>query len=320
MLFMRQTGSLLKAGLPLSRSLGLLSERFPRLQIEILNQRLLQGSSLTEGLREWGVAGWILNQVELGETTGQLEAALFQVASSLEKGLVFRRKLLSALTYPGLVLGTSLICIFGLIFFILPTFGQMFTELNCQLPPLTRLVMALPSFWQIGLLITALFLAILYKIMREDNFRMKVPYLGGIYRDTQIVIFSRVLGSQLQCAVPILSALKISSASAGPSYQGALERIIKLIANGEGLGSALKRFPFLFPQTFHQMVAVGEESGSLGEMLLRAADLFEAEVEHSIQRAMALVEPVSTLMVGFFVGALALAMMLPLFSLVNSIL
>jgi type IV pilus assembly protein PilC len=317
--FLQQAGNLLSAGIPLSRTLELLKERFTRLPIAGLKERLLEGFSFAEGLREWRIASWILNSIKLGETTGELERELLRAADNLQSKLAFKRKITQALIYPSLVLTVSFICLLGLIFFILPTFNQMFSELNCPLPPLTRLMLSLPNYGLPGLVLVIVSVLSLSRIIKDGRIRLKLPFLGNIYRDHQVARLARALGQQIQSSLPVLSALKAGAEDLDPLYQKALGEIGEQIMNGDSLSSALGRFKHLFPGTFRQMVMVGEEGGLLGKMLLSAADHFEAEVENAVRSAVTLVEPVSTLVVGGVVGLIAFSMMLPLFSVMNSL-
>jgi type IV pilus assembly protein PilC len=209
-----------------------------------------------------------------------------------------------------------LICVLGLFFFILPVFSQMFSDFNFPLPLITRLVIALPGFWPLGILLLFGSLFLLYQARNNDHLKHKIPG----YRATQIAHFARLLGAQIKSSVSVLTALSTCGRSADSIYGQMIDRARDRVENGEKLSNALAKYPHLFPEVLRQMIAVGEEAGSLDEMLLKAADYYEKEAESVIKQAAVLIEPVSTLAVGLLVGVMAFAMIMPLFSIMNSLL
>lgn len=302
--------------MPLSQILTTLEAGFPDLKIGELKQSLDQGKTLAEGLQSWELESSLVNIIDVGENSGQLAEALRLASDMLERQLAFRGQIKGALTYPAFVLTASLICVLGLFFFILPVFSQMFSDFNFPLPLITRLVIALPGFWPLGILLLFGSFFLLYQARNNDRLKHKIPG----YRATQIAHFARLLGAQIKSSVSVLTALSTCGRSADSIYGQMIDRARERVENGERLSVALFKYPDLFPEILRQMIAVGEEAGSLDEMLFKAADYYEKEAESVIKQAAVLIEPVSTLAVGLLVGVMAFAMIMPLFSIMNSLL
>jgi type II secretory pathway component PulF len=314
--FFKQLYILFGAGLPLSQILTTLEVRFPDLKIGELKQALDQGKTLADGLKGWDLERSLINIIEVGENSGQFNEALRLVSEILERRLAFRGQIKGALTYPVFVLTASLICVLGLFFFILPVFSQMFSDFNFPLPLITRLVIALPGFWPLGILLLIGSLCFLYQARNNDHIKHRIPG----YRHTQVANFARLLGAQIKSSVSVLTALSTCARSADTIYGKAISRARDRVENGEKLSVALADYHALFPAILRQMIAVGEEAGSLDEMLSKAADYYEKEAESVIKQTAVLIEPVSTLAVGLLVGVMAFAMIMPLFSIMNSLL
>jgi len=314
--FLKQTGLLLEAGLPLSKVMLLLNEKYPRLYLDRLISGIEQGKSFSQALSSLKVGQHVVNQISAGEENGTLEFGLKQAAANIEKGLAFRQELFRSLMYPAAVLSLSLLLLLGLIFVILPSFSQLFSDNNLPLPVLTRILIDLPNYsWLMagGLLAGVL---LLLKTGREDGLKIKF----AIYRDLQLAGYLNALGQQVKSATPILRALAGNDGVCDNNYRKAARSVYQRVENGESLSQAFSRFPALFPKNVCQLLSVGEESGKLGEMLIAAAEFYQNEAEARLKNILAVIEPASTLLVGGVVGVVALAMMLPLFSMINSLL
>lgn len=314
--FLKQTGLLLEAGLPLSKVLELLEEKYPHLSLGRVIGEIEAGKSFSQAVSSLKVSQPVVNQISAGEENGSLGSSLRQAAANIEKGLAFRRELFRSLMYPAAVFGLSLLLLLGLIFVILPSFSQLFSDNNLPLPLLTRILIDLPNYsWLMAGGLLAGFLLLL-KTGKDDRAKIKF----AIYRDLQLAGFLNALGQQIKGATPILRALAGSDGVCDNNYRKAARSVYQRVENGESLSQAFSRFPALFPRNVCQLLSVGEESGKLGEMLLAAAEFYQNEAEARLKNILAVIEPASTLLVGGVVGVVALAMMLPLFSMINSLL
>lgn len=318
--FFRQMAALFNAGLSVSKTLELLDGKINGLDLNIIRQGLEQGGGLAESLGKLGLEKSLQNLVAIGERSGNLGEVLARAADLLDKRQTFRRNICQALTYPAFIMIACSFSILGLFVFILPVFASMFSDFNYSLPLITRLLIGLPNYWPIMLSGLALLFWFAYKIKTSDQLKHKLPAYNQIHRHSQVSHFARTLGSQIKSGISILTALDLTASGADLIYRKAINEVKLRVENGEKLASALSSFPALFPNTFDQMVAVGEETGSLDTLLLRAADYYECEVEQSVKRAALLIEPASTLAVGLIVGVVAFAMIMPLFSIMNSLL
>ncbi|MBI5699983.1 type II secretion system F family protein [Candidatus Saganbacteria bacterium] len=312
--------ALFNAGLSLSKILELLEGKIQGLDLKKIRSGLEQGGGLAESLGSLGLERSLQNLVSVGERSGDLGGVLDRAADLLDKRQSFRRNLRQALTYPAFILIACSFSILGLFVFILPVFASMFSDFNYSLPLITRVLIGLPNYWPVMLSGLALLIWFAIKIKTSDRLKHKLPVFNQIHRHTQVSYFARTLGSQIKSGISILNALELTASGADLIYRNAINDIKLRVENGEKLASALSSFPALFPHTFDQMVAVGEETGSLDTLLLRAADYYESEVEQAVKRAALLIEPASTLAVGLIVGVVAFAMIMPLFSIMNSLL
>ncbi|MFA4905105.1 MAG: type II secretion system F family protein [Candidatus Margulisiibacteriota bacterium] len=314
--FLKQLQILYSAGLSLPKIIDLLEKRFCNLPVGQISWSLDQGENIADSLRCLKVEASVIDLLEVGENTGHLEDALRQAADLLDKRISFRRNLRNLLTYPAFILLASFLCILGLLIFILPSFSQIFTDFGYSLPPITRFFIFLPNLWPWLCLVLLMILYFVWQIRVNDRSKQLIPG----YKETQAIRLARSLGAQIKSSVSVLTALDNCIRSSDREYAKALKCIRGMVENGEKFSSALARFSRLFPETLVQMIAVGEESGTLDEMLFKAADYFEVEVENRIKRMTLFIEPVSTLAVGLIVGMVAFAMIMPLFSIMNSLL
>jgi|GEM_PF-2730952 len=318
--FFRQLGHLMESGIAISKALSILEKKYQKLNILNISQKLSEGKTLSCSINDFKLSPSLSNLIEIGEKTGKLSGALIKVSGIIEKNLNFRKNLINSLIYPACVLLLSFFSLVGMVFFILPAFGELFSANNFELPFITKAIISLPQYSIILLMAAALGLFGVYKIVRFPKARHSVPILGDLHKKMQAMDFSKALGEQLMASVPCVSAIDSSAASLDPIYKDAVQKIKTSVENGMSLSEAIFAFPALFPETVTKMASVGEESGSLGSMLSNAADILEGEIQDKTKSLLVFIEPVATLMVGLVVAILALGVMLPLFSMVNSLL
>lgn len=331
MLFTRELATLLNAGLPLDRSLGSLeslteSEVLKAIIANILS-RVREGKSLSEALAEHSkvFSPLFVNLVRAGEAGGMLEAVLERLADYLERNEAIRDQVRSAMMYPLILAITASLAITILLTYVLPKFASLFTEMGAAMPASTRIVMAASEFiqsywWAIGIFLVAASVGFTRWRNTEagrrrwDALSLKAPRAGDLMVKLQVARFARTLGTMLKGGVPLIKALDIVRAVVGNSViADALITVSKEVSEGKGLSGPLEKAG-VFPPLAVQMVAVGEETGQLDDMLLVVADHFDREVGNAVDRLMALVGPVILIVMGGLAGFIVMAMMSAVFS------
>ena len=320
-LFLRQTASLLKAGIPLLRTLNMIKEQSQnKSDIDRIIISLEAGLSFSEALDKIGWFKPFIPSFRVAERDGMLEEAFLRAAEQSEKKKAFRDGIKRTLTYPVIIVALSLLCLLLLVFVILPNFARIFTDLNCPLPLVTQILMIFPSYWMAITAFFGLAIFLVIKIWTIDDCRYKIPVIGKIFLNLSIADLCHSLGSQLKAGVPIIEAMQsTASGIKSKKINELLKEIITEIQGGGALSISFKKRKS-FPDLLSQMTAVGEESGSLSQMLLSAGEMFESDGEQALKRLTLYVEPAATLTVGLVVGFVALAVMMPLFSMMGSLL
>jgi general secretion pathway protein F len=322
-----QLATLLDAGLALDDALGALERMQRKPALKRLVQQLLSevqaGRPLSEALArsEGAFSPFYINMVKAGEASGTLSEALARLAAHLERSREVINGILSALAYPAvlvIVAGASLLV---LLTFVVPRFKPLFDDLGATLPWSTTVVISvaegLQNYWWLGVLgIVGLPFAVRHWLSdparkaRTDELLLRLPILGTLFRSVETARFSRSIGILLSNGVPLLSALKIVQDSMGNLVMREAVGVIESsLSQGRGLAqpmAASERFPDLAVQ----LVRVGEESGALGAMLSKIADIYEQDVERGIKRLLTILEPVLILLMGVVVGGIIVSILL----------
>ncbi|HLP00515.1 MAG TPA: type II secretion system F family protein [Opitutaceae bacterium] len=335
--FTRQLGTLVQAGLPLLRALRVLErqERRPAFRFVIgeLAAAIVAGETLSVAMaRHCRVFPPVYTgMVRAGEAGGRLEVALLQLARFLEKSERIRRRVKAALYYPAAVLTVTVLILAGLMVFVVPRFRVIFHEQlrGAELPALTRAVLAASDFvganigWIIlGAAVLAGVRAVLGATARGrlcfDEIALRTPGLGGLRRKTAVARFARTLGTLLGNGVPILAALEVARDTAGGAvFATALDRVRAQVQSGATTAVALAEAR-RFPELLVNMVAVGEETGTLAEMLGRVADAYEEEVDAAVGGLTALLEPLLIVFLALTVGTIVIALFLPIVRIIQT--
>jgi len=320
--FYQQLLALLKAGIPITKSLQILlnqsNKRFKIIISKIIDN-LQEGNSLAVSFEKAGLPSEDYNLIRVGEESGRLPESLSRIIKYLAGSLSSKDKIKKALMYPVIVLSLSFCSVIFLLVFILPTFKGIFSEFNFDLPFLTRVFLGISEQWFPIFVSIVLFASFFCFLFRKEEVRMRLPLVGSIYKNTIYAKICRSLGYQLKSAVPILKAIAtIREGLASQIYSGALDDISQSLEHGERISDAMEKTA-VFPYSLIQIVSVGEESGSLDEVLIQSAEFYEQETEGFIKKWVTLIEPISTLAVGGLVGLIAFAMILPLFKMMESI-
>lgn len=329
-LFTRQMADLVEAGLPLDRALTVLQRQTDsaalRARVAKLQEEVRAGKPLSEALslfpREF--PDLFVNMVHAGESTGQLGQVLERLASYLEREMTRRAQLLSALTYPTVLICVAFSAIAFLLAFVIPKLSTVFDELGKSLPLPTLILLAVVGFlthywWALLLGIAAAALGA-RQLLRTpggraawDAAKFRLPLAGKLQRRLVSSRFVRALGTMLHGGVPILDSLEIARDAVGNvGAARAVERVREAIRQGESLAEAMAGTEFFLPVAVH-MAAVGEETGRLPAMLVRTADSLDFEIDSQVRRLVTLVEPLIVLLMGAFVGFVVLSVLLPVF-------
>lgn len=330
-LFTRQLSTMIRAGVPIVQSLNIVAEGLenPAMQkvIVTIRNEVADGNMLSMGLRKQGkyFDKLFCNLVEAGEHAGALEVMLDRVAIYKEKTDRLKAKMKKALYYPISVLTIGLVVMLILLLKVVPQFESLFKGFNADLPTVTQVVIDMSVFvenyWWIIITLLVSFPLILisaynkseeiaYKI---DAISLKLPVIGGIIKKSAIARFTRTLATSFSAGVPLVESLASSAGATGNRvYTRAVFQVRDSIATGQQLNFALKT-THKFPPMVTQMIAIGEESGSLDTMLDKVAEFYEQEVDDAVEGMTTLMEPMVMSILGIMVGGMVLAMYLPIF-------
>ncbi len=332
-LFTRQLATMMKAGVPLLQSFDIVGRGNPNPNLaRLLNDVRMDvetGTSLSAAFRKFPAhfSPLYCNLIEAGEAAGILDAVLERLAVYLEKIEAIKSKLRSALMYPVAVLLVALVVVAVIMIFVIPSFKEVFANFGADLPGPTLLVIAMSEFFvdwwwlMLGAMVGGVW-AFLRALGRSEKLRqavdrivLKIPVFGPLVYKTVVARWTRTLSTMFAAGVPLVEALESVGAAAGSSvYTRATDRIRQEVSSGTSLTSAMTGSQ-VFPPMVLQMCAIGEESGSLDQMLGKAADFFEAEVDDAVAGLSSLLEPIIIVVLGGLIGGIVVAMYLPVFRL-----
>jgi type IV pilus assembly protein PilC len=331
--FTRQLATMLKAGVPLLQSFEIIARghsnpRFSRLMMDI-KSKIETGSSMSQAFREHPQYFDMLycNLVQAGETSGMLDAILDRIATYMEKILAIKSKIKSALFYPISVVTVAIIVMWIIMVWVVPSFKKVFANFGATLPTPTLVVMALSDFfvqwwWLMGVVIAGTVFGFFFLLKRSATFRLgfdrvilKVPVIGEILKKATIARWTRTLQTMFAAGVPLVESLDAVAGAAGNAlYAAGTKRIQTEVSTGTSLTNAMGNTN-LFPTMVLQMTQIGEESGSLDNMLGKIAEYFEREVDDAVAALSSLLEPIIIVFLGVVIGGLVVAMYLPIFKL-----
>jgi len=331
--FARQLATMLAAGIPLVQAFEIVGNGNdkPSMQKLILDVKadVEGGTSLHEALGKHQLYfdDLFVNLVEAGEQAGALESLLDKIATYKEKTEALKKKVKKALFYPAAVLVVAVIVTVILLIFVIPQFESLFKGFGADLPAFTQAVINLSKFVQedgilIAVVVGAAIYAFVYfkkrsKAMREflDRVALKFPFIGPILNKAAIARYARTLATMFAAGVPLVEALEsVAGATGNIVYENAVMKMKDEVSTGQRLQRAMESTG-LFPNMVIQMIAVGEESGSLDEMSSKVATFYEAEVDNAVDSMSSLLEPLIMAILGVLVGSLVIAMYLPIFKL-----
>jgi len=331
--FTRQLATMLKAGVPLLQSFEIVARghsnaRFSRLMMDIKN-RVEQGSSLSQAFRAHPNQFDTLycNLISAGETSGMLDGVLDRLATYKEKILAIKAKIKSALFYPISVIVVAIVVVWVIMVFVIPAFKEVFKSFGADLPAPTLIVMAISDWvvtywWAVFLIAGGTFFGIGAMYRRSeavryavDRLMLKIPIIGEILEKATIARWTRTLQTMFAAGVPLVESLDaVGGASGNLVYVSATKRIQTEVSTGTSLTTSMANTK-LFPSMVLQMTQIGEESGSLDNMLGKIADFYEREVDDAVAALSSLLEPIIIVFLGVVIGGLVIAMYLPIFKL-----
>jgi len=330
-IFSRQLATMLKAGVPLVQAFDIVGKGHENASMQdmllSIKADIEGGDTMAEALKKKPLYfdELFCNLVEAGEHAGVLETLLDKIATYKEKTESMKKKIKKALTYPVAVLVVAFVVTAILLLFVVPVFEDMFKSFGADLPAFTRMVVNmsewLKEWWWIvlGIIILAIYMFGYFKKRSQpfnhflDRTLLKVPVVGLILNKSAIARFARTLSTMSAAGVPLVDALESVSGSCGNIiYAEAVLKMREEVSTGQRLQTAMQQTK-LFPHMVQQMIAIGEESGSMDAMLAKVADFYEEEVDNLVDNLSSLMEPIIMVILGILVGGLIVAMYLPIF-------
>jgi type IV pilus assembly protein PilC len=335
-IFTRQFSTMINAGLPLVQALDILARQSENKALAAVVREVVfdveSGNTVADAMRKHPKAFSDLytNMVAAGEAGGILDTILNRLAIFMEKNDALVRKVKGAMIYPTVILCVAGLCVVILLWKVIPVFSSMFDSVGMELPLPTKVVIGLSHFlttyWW-GILITGAGLAFFTKRFYAtpggqlviDKFLLKVPVLGDVLRKSAVSRFTRTLGTLISSGVSILDGLEITARTSGNRVvQDAIMGSRASIAGGDTIAGPLQKSE-VFPPMVISMIAVGEQTGGLDEMLSKIADFYDDEVDAAVSALLSLLEPVMIVFLGVVVGGMIVAMYLPIFDMVNAV-
>jgi type IV pilus assembly protein PilC len=330
---------MISAGVPLPRGLNTLADqsenKYFQEVINSVNHDVEAGSTLADSLAKFpNVFNDVyINMVRAGEAGGILDDILKRLATQVEKESSMRKKIHSAMAYPTVILVVTIIAFFGIMLFVLPKIGKIIKDLggpNATLPVYSQMMLNASGFMQknfILIIVIAVGGSVLFRryIKTEKGkynwhlFVLKLPIFGKIIAKIAVARFARTFASLMTAGVSVLDALEVTGKAVGNKViQKEIEKIAEAVKNGQPLGKQLLAADY-FPPIVGQMMTVGEETGKIGEILIKVADFYDEEVDTVIDSLASIIEPLMIVVLGSLVGLIAASVMGPIASLSKNV-
>jgi type IV pilus assembly protein PilC len=334
-IFTRQFSTMINAGLPLVQALDILSKQSESKALQQVTRAVVfdveSGHTVADALSNHPKAfgDLYVNMVAAGEAGGILDTILMRLATFLEKNDALVRKVKGAMIYPGVIMSVAAIAILVLLWKVIPVFEGMFASVGMPLPLPTRIVIGasrfLNAYWWALIGGTVAFVIGIQRYYATnggklviDRFMLHVPVLGDVLRKSAVSRFTRTLGTLISSGVSILDGLEITAKTAGNRVvQDAIMASRASIAGGDTIAAPLQKTA-VFPPMVISMIAVGEQTGGLDEMLTKIADFYDEEVDAAVSGLLSLLEPIMIVFLGIVVGGMVVSMYLPIFDMVNA--
>jgi type IV pilus assembly protein PilC len=332
----RQLATMINAGLSLLRALSILAEQTENKELgKVLGQvrsDVESGTSLSDSMIKHATVfpPLMVHLIRAGEAGGFLDTALDSAAKNFEADVKLRDTIKSALSYPVIVLIMAVVSVIGMLIFIVPIFEKMFTDLGSELPVPTQILVILSrSMVWLGplLIVGALAFSVWWRANKHtervrsfvDPLKLKLPVFGMLFTKVAVARFARNFATMMGAGVPILQALSIVGETSGSwVIENALKRVQDSVRQGKSISGPLAMEP-VFPSMVTQMIAVGEDAGSMEIMLNKIAEFYEDEVDSTTKALTSLIEPLMIAFIGVVIGGMIVALYLPVFSIFEAI-
>nr|WP_300094692.1 type II secretion system F family protein [Sedimentibacter sp.] len=335
-MFCRQMNSMLKSGINIEKCIEILSiqteDKNFRIVLKNMHKKLLTGSTFSEAVESNKelFPAMFLSMIQAGELSGNMELVMGRLAVQYGKEYKTESKVKSAMTYPIVLAVVATVVVIFLLVNVMPTFVDLYQSSGVALPYVTRIMLKfsnwLQNCWQIIALSALISVLFIMRLMKNENVKYKIDSFKlrmPLYRTLKVKLaasrFSRTLSTLVESGVPLLSGLEAVSTIVGNEK---IKRLILCAREDVRKGSSLScslRNNNVFPPMVHNMIKIGEESGELEDVLDKTADFYDEEVENSIQKLVALIEPVMIVLMAAIIGFIMLAMITPMFDMINTV-
>ncbi|MGL4373523.1 MAG: type II secretion system F family protein, partial [Turicibacter sp.] len=329
--FCRQFYTMLDAGVTINSALNILSHQLPnkrlREVVKLVEESVSKGETLSEGMRRHldVFPPLLVSMIEVGEASGNLDSIMERMSTQYEKENKINNKVKSAMIYP-IILGIVAVgVVIFILTFVMPTFITMFTDEGIDLPITTRMLISASDFLQANIIYLALVGAVLGVSIRLysktesgqytfSHLKLKVPVIKALNEKIIVSRFTRTMSALMASGIPMMKALELVAEVIGNKVaEDALIQVRDKVATGEGLAEPMNETK-IFPEMLGSMIKIGEETGSLDEILVKTAYFYDDELEHQIQTTTAMIEPLMILTMGVVVGFIIVSIMTPMFT------
>ena len=336
-MFTRQLATLIGAGLPLATSLRTVSEQTQSKSMKVIVEEILanveSGKTLYDSFAQYPdiFNGVYLALIKAGETSGTLDLALKRLADQEEKDAALLSKIKGALVYPAIIFVVIIAVLAFMMIMVVPQVKSLYEDMGEELPGLTQFLVNISDFfgnfwWLVLLIVIAIAGAVWYAIKKTpvgrkvaDSFKIHVPIFGGLFRKLYVSRFARTAEMMLATGVPMLDSVKIAiDATSNVVIEEEYNKSLEIIKGGKALSESLKDRNYMLPLV-PQMASIGEESGKIDEMLGKAAQVYENELDEQINSISTMIEPILMVIMAGLIGVVVGGTLLPIYSLVNSV-
>lgn len=333
--FFRNLSMMSSAGISIVEALSISSEEIKSKRVkdsmDVMAKQIKNGQKLSSAMAQFPnyYPQFMVETIKTGEVSGKLTKALDRIATDLEKNAEIRRKIISAIMYPLIVVAVMIVILIVLLIYILPEIGDVYRQLGATLPLPTMVLLAIGDFLRSHLFILPLTLAIIFAfpvfLLRIKKVRygfhytiLKTPILGNIMKEYNLVLFFRSVQSLVKSGLSLVDSVDIAQKTIKNNvYQNALDSAHPILLRGVPLSDILTRFPFLFSTQTRKIIEVGERTGRLDDSFDRITNYYESSFEYKIKVLTTTIEPILMLILGVIVAILAISVFLPIYQLVN---
>lgn len=335
-IFCRQFYTMLDAGVSINSAVHILAEQLTNRKLKDalgdMEDQVRKGQTLSESMRKHNkiFPDLLISMIETGEVSGNLDSVLLRMSTHYEKENKINNKVKSAMIYPAVLSVVAIVVVTILLTFVMPTFIDMFTESGVELPLSTKILLGMSGGLQkhgLLILLAVVTIVILFRYyLKTDSgkvfssrLKLKIPVIKKLNQKIIVSRFTRTLSTLLSSGVTLVQALEVVSDVVGNKVaEESLSRIREAVIKGEGLSTPISEDK-LFPSMLASMVKIGEESGSLDDILNKTADFYDEELEVTVQTTTALLEPLLIVIMGVVMGFIIISIMLPMFNMYGSI-